>query len=164
MASKRQYERPSQDLVEPFWEFGTATISSALREVCGIFRAFMVGPVAYTPGRKAVGSATTLYFLPKREDIEPGRDEEETESRSALWDAVIATQDGDVLVIDTRGDMETGCLGEMLMTAVHAKGVKGLVADGCVRDAPGEGDRPASFRQGRDAAQRQPLQYVPMGL
>lgn len=127
---------PSKELIEPFWEFGTATITSALREVCGIRRAFMVGPVAFTPGKKAVGTATTLYFLPKREDIEPGNDEEEQESRSALWDAVISSQDGDVLVVDARANMQTGCLGEMLMTGIHAKGVKGLVVDGCVRDMP----------------------------
>ena len=132
----KQIERPRAELLEPFWGFGTATISSALREVCGVYRAFMVGPVAFTPGKKAVGTATTLYFLPKREDIESSRQEEEQESRSALWDAVISAGDGDVLVVDARANLETGCLGEMLMTGIHAKGVKGLVVDGCVRDSP----------------------------
>ena len=136
MVALREIERPPKELLEPFWEFGTATISSALREVCGIFRAFMVGPVAFTPGAKAVGTATTLYFLPKREDVEPSHAEEEEESKSALWNAVIAAQDGDVLVSDVRGNLQTGCLGEMLMTGIHAKGVKGLVVDGCVRDFP----------------------------
>ena len=136
VSTYKQIERPPSDLVEPFREFGTATISSALREVCGIFRAFMVGPVAFTQGKKAVGTATTLSFLPKREDIEPVRQEEEQESRSALWDAVISAQEGDVLVVDARANMETGCLGEMLMTGIHAKGVRGLVVDGCVRDMP----------------------------
>ena len=74
--------------------------------------------------------------IPKREDIQPGQDEEEQESRSALWDAVISAQDGDVLVVDARANLETGCLGEMLMTGIHAKGVQGLVVDGCVRDMP----------------------------
>ena len=74
--------------------------------------------------------------IPKREDIQPGQDEEEQESRSALWDAVISAQEGDVLVVDARANLQTGCLGEMLMTGIHAKGVKGLVVDGCVRDTP----------------------------
>ena len=129
-------KRPSRDVVEQFKEFGTATISSALREVSGIRRAFMIGPVAFTSGKKAVGTATTLQFLPKREDIEPGQTEEEQESTSALWSAVIEVRDGDVLVVDARGNLETGCLGEMLMTGIHAKGVQGLVVDGCVRDYP----------------------------
>jgi len=137
MAEPRQIKRPPKELVEPFWEFGTATVSSGLREVCGVRRAFMVGPVAFTPGGKTVGTATTLCFLPKREDIEQSRMEEEQESTSALWDATVSVQNGDVLVVDARGNMQTGCLGEMLMTGIHAKGAKGLVVDGCVRDFPG---------------------------
>ena len=128
--------RPSKDIVEPFWDFATSTISSALREVAGIRRAFMVGPTPFTRGKKTVGTATTLYFLPKREDIFPGNDEEEQEPTSALWDAVIFSQDGDVLVVDARANMQTGCLGELLITGIYAKGVKGLVVDGCIRDTP----------------------------
>ena len=127
-----------RELIEPFWEFGTASISSALREECGIYRAFLVGPVAFTPGLKAVGTAVTLSFLPKREDIVANlqQAEEEQESKSALWEAVITAQEGNVLVIDARGNLQTGCLGDMLMTGLHAKGVKGVVVDGCVRDTP----------------------------
>ena len=136
MAKLKPIERPPEELVQPFWDFGTATISSALREVCGILRAFFVGPVAWTPGLKAVGTAVTLSFLPKREDVIAGHAEEEEEVKSALWAAVIATQKGDVLVVDARGNMETGCLGGMLMTAIQAKGARGLVVDGCVRDTP----------------------------
>ena len=136
VATVQPIERLPNDLIDPFWEFGTATVSSALREVCGILRASMLGPVAFTPGKKAVGTAITLQFLPKREDIESGHQEEEVESRLALWDAVIAAQEGDVLVVDARANLQTGCLGEMLMTGIHAKGVKGLVVDGCVRDTP----------------------------
>ena len=136
MAKIKQIKRLPPEQLQPFWEFGTATISSALREVCGILRAYITGPVAFTPGRKAVGTAVTLQFLPKREDVITGHVEEEQEVTSALWAAVIAAQEGDVLVVDARGNMQTGCLGEMLMTAIHAKGARGLVVDGCVRDTP----------------------------
>jgi len=136
MAKLKQIKRPPRALIEPFWDFGTAAISSALREECGILRAYIVGPVAFTPGHKAVGTAVTLNFLPKREDIIAGRTEEGQEVTSALWAAVMAVQEGDVLVVDARGNMQTGCLGDMLMTSIHAKGAKGLVVDGCVRDTP----------------------------
>ena len=138
MAKVKEITRPPREIVDPFWDFGTASISSALREVCGILRAYIVGPVPFTPGLKAVGTAVTLGFLPKREDISgvAGQNEEEQESGSALWGAVIAVREGDVLVVDARGNMQTGCLGDMLMTAIHAKGCKGLVVDGCVRDTP----------------------------
>lgn len=138
MAKIKEIERPPREMVEPFWEFGTAAISSALRESCGILRAYITGPVACTPGLKSVGTAITLAFLPKREDMVGAalQGEEEQEARSALWSAVIAVQDGDVLVVDCRGNTQTGCLGDMLMTSLHAKGGKGLVVDGCVRDTP----------------------------
>ena len=138
MRNIRPIERPPRELVEPFWDFGTAAVSSALREVCGIWRAFLVGPVTFTPGLKAVGPAITVSFLPKREDIAGGgqTNEEGQEVDSALWDGVVAVQDGDVLVVDCRANMRTGCLGDMLMTGIWAKGSKGLVVDGCVRDTP----------------------------
>ena len=136
MAKLKQIKRPPRELIEPFWDFGTAAISSALREECGILRAYITGPVTFTPGRKSVGTAITLSFLPKREDIVRERVEEEEESTSALWASVMAVQEGDVLVVDARGNMQTGCLGDMLMTAISAKGANGLVVDGCVRDTP----------------------------
>ena len=140
MTDRKEIQRPAKEMLESFSEFGTATISSALREVCGIRRAFLVGPRPYTVGLKSVGVAVTLQFLPKREDIQTSQLEEETESRSALWDAVIAVGEDDVLVVDARGDVETGCLGEMLMTSLHAKGGAGLVVDGAVRDYPSAKD------------------------
>ena len=130
---------PPPHLVEPFREFGTAAITSALREVCSIRRANLVGPIPFTPGLKMVGTAVTLSFLPRREDIAAAAEqeaEEANESTSALWAACIATGRGHVLVVDARANMQTGCLGDMLMTALHAKGAAGLVVDGCVRDTP----------------------------
>ena len=118
-----------KNILDSFQKFGTATISSALREVSGIRRAFMLGPVTFTPGKKTVGIATTLQFLPKREDIEPSQLEEDVESKSALWAAVVESGDGNVLVVDARGNLETGCLGDMLMTSLYVKGVQGLVVD-----------------------------------
>ena len=85
MRNIKPIERPPKELMEPFWDFGTAAVSSALREVCGIWRAFMVGPVAVTPGLKTVGPAITLSFLPKREDIPSsgGKATEEGQERSS---------------------------------------------------------------------------------
>ena len=111
MSKLIQSKKVPQNIIDSFRDFGTATISSALREVSGIRRAFMLGPVTFTPGKKTVGIATTLQFLPKREDIEPSQLEEDVESKSALWSAVVESGDGSVLVVDARGNLETGCLG-----------------------------------------------------
>jgi regulator of RNase E activity RraA len=99
-----------------------------------ILRHAMVGPVSLVPGLTAAGTAVTLRFLPKREDIVAGFGEEETEKRSALWDAIMAVGEGDVLVVDARANLQTGCLGEMLMTGVQARGGRGVIVDGCLRD------------------------------
>lgn len=137
--SEKNIRHAPPNLVEPFRQLGTAAISSGLREVCSIRRANLVGPVPFTPGLKMVGTAVTLSFLPKREDIAEAAEhaaEEDQESTSSLWSACIAVGPGHVLVVDARGNMQTGCLGDMLMTAIHAKGAAGLVVDGCVRDTP----------------------------
>lgn len=136
MKGHDEHLRADPELLAAFREVSTATISTMLRSRFEILRHAMVGPVPLTPGLKAVGTAVTLRFLPKREDIVAGYGEEETEKRSALWAAIMAIQEGDVLVIDARGDMQTGCLGEMLMTGVQARGGRGVVVDGCLRDTP----------------------------
>jgi len=41
---------------------------------------------------------------------------------------------GDVLVVDFNGELEAGPFGDVLATACMARGIAGLVIDGCVRD------------------------------
>lgn len=54
-----------------------------------------------------------------------------------LWihKALLQAQPGDVLVCSVGGGYEHGYWGEILTVAAIAKGVAGLVIDGCVRDA-----------------------------
>ena len=81
MNTTNTFTRPPKELIEPFWDLGTAGISSTLREVCGIRRAFITGPVSFTPGQKAVGVAVTLSFLPKREDQAETMEQENEEAQ-----------------------------------------------------------------------------------
>ena len=48
--------------------------------------------------------------------------EEAGEKTSALWEVMFEVQAGDVIVVDGRGDLATGCFGEMLMTYFQAQG------------------------------------------
>ncbi|WP_134171085.1 4-carboxy-4-hydroxy-2-oxoadipate aldolase/oxaloacetate decarboxylase [Paraburkholderia caballeronis] len=54
-----------------------------------------------------------------------------------LWlhRAIDLAQPGDVLVVYASGVYEHGYWGEIMTTAAKAKGLNGLVIDGCVRDA-----------------------------
>lgn len=49
-------------------------------------------------------------------------------------DAITASERGDVIVIDNRGDLHNNCWGEILSLAAQLKGVAGVVVDGAVRD------------------------------
>jgi regulator of RNase E activity RraA len=60
--------------------------------------------------------------------------EEEEEKKTALWEIFEYVQPGDVIVVDGRGDLATGCFGEMLITFFKAHGGVGIVTDACVRD------------------------------
>lgn len=54
-----------------------------------------------------------------------------------LWlhRALYVAQPGDVLVVHVSDDYEFGYWGEIMSTAAQARGLAGLVIDGCVRDA-----------------------------
>jgi 4-hydroxy-4-methyl-2-oxoglutarate aldolase len=49
-------------------------------------------------------------------------------------DAIAASQEGDVIVIDNRGDLHNNCWGEILSMGARMKGLSGVVVDGAVRD------------------------------
>lgn len=124
--------RPSKDLVERVREVGSATASATLAHM-GIRNCFIQGPVAYTPGKCIAGPAVTLQMMPKREDMfEEGEyaDVEKQLHRHVLYQV----SEGDVVVVDARGDMTSGIFGDMMST--YFKGLKGagMVIDGCVRD------------------------------
>lgn len=48
--------------------------------------------------------------------------------------AIVAATEGDVIVIDNGGRMDTSCWGGILANAAKMKGVAGTVIDGCCRD------------------------------
>src|SRR5437763_4141951 len=94
----------------------------------------MQGPVAMTPGVSIAGPALTLQFMPKREDVYPDAEYVNPESqlhRHVLYHA----KEGDVVVVDARGDLTSGIFGEMMMTYFRGKGGAGVVIDGCIRDS-----------------------------
>ena len=136
-------ERPPREWIKQLYSIGSAAVTSVLDQY-GVRRTSTEGLLCRLPGAKAVGPALTLRFLPRREDQIPGfwkeeekttgGQEEKTEKRSALWAVMDDVRPGDILVVDGRGDLTTGCLGEMLITFIQAQGA--AVVDGCIRDFP----------------------------
>jgi regulator of RNase E activity RraA len=129
------FHRAEAALIEQLYRVSSATASALLHRM-GIRQTFIEGPRPTLPGRKIVGSAITLQFMPQREDVASGLQQEHSEKFSALWAVLETVQPGDVLTIQAFGDPYTGCLGEMLITYFQAQGGVGIVVDGFVRDAP----------------------------
>lgn len=128
----KKISRPSKDLVASVRSIGAATASATLAHM-GLRNCFLQGPVAFMPGKCVAGPAVTLQMMPKREDlIDEGEyaDVEAQLHRHVLYQVA----EGDIVVVDARGDMNSGIFGDMMST--YFKGLKGagMVIDGCVRD------------------------------
>jgi 5-oxopent-3-ene-1,2,5-tricarboxylate decarboxylase/2-hydroxyhepta-2,4-diene-1,7-dioate isomerase len=83
------------------------------------------------PDAKLVGTAKTLRFVPGREDLFASHGGGYNAQKRA-FDAV---NEGEVLVIEARGEKGSGTLGDILAIRAHARGAAGIVTDGGVRDA-----------------------------
>ena len=126
--------RPPKALIEGLSDIGSAMASGELKRL-GITNPHILGPVARMPGKKAVGPALTLQFMPKREDLfESG--EYTGPERQLHRHALYYTRPGDIVAVDARGDMSSGVFGDMMLTYFKGRGGIGVVVDGCIRDFP----------------------------
>ncbi|GAA4287597.1 fumarylacetoacetate hydrolase family protein [Georgenia daeguensis] len=82
------------------------------------------------PEAKLVGTARTLRFVPNREDLFASHGGGYNAQKRA-FDAV---GEGEVVVIEARGEEGSGTLGDILALRAHARRAAGIVTDGGVRD------------------------------
>jgi regulator of RNase E activity RraA len=131
----------------------TATLTSALAKR-GLYNTFMGGVRPLAPGKRLVGTAFTLRYIPAREDLD------HTGTLDNLTDpqrvAIEKVGPGEVLVIDGRGDVRAGTLGAILATRLKLRGAAGVVSDGAFRDSPEIAalDLPAYARGAHGAANK----------
>ncbi len=110
----------------------TATLSTVLIRR-GLRSTMMTGVFPLRAGAKLAGEAMTLRFVPAREDfLDPGM---LANPQYPQRNAVENIPAGKVLVVDARGDVRAGILGDILVTRMKLRGAKGLVTDGALRDA-----------------------------
>lgn len=88
------------------------------------------GPRSTRAGRKMVGTARTLRFIPGREDLFRSHGGGYN-AQKRIFDDVGA---GEVIVIEARGETGSGTLGDILALRAQARGAAGVVTDGGVRD------------------------------
>lgn len=94
--------------------------ASTLHEAGGRIGVLPTAIKPVTQGLRVCGPAVTVHS--------PGGDN--------LWvhRAIYVAQPGDVLVVHASGVYDYGYWGEIMSTAAQARGLGGLVIDGCVRD------------------------------
>ena len=119
----------SPELRAKLLEAPTAGLSSQLRKR-GLHSCFIDGLTANLPGAKIVGTAKTLRFVPAREDLFTSHGGGYNAQKRA-FDAV---GEGEIIVIEARGDETTGTLGDILALRARTRGAAGVVTDGGVRD------------------------------
>lgn len=119
----------SPELRAKLLEAPTAGLSAQLRKR-GHHSCFIDGVSANIAGTKIVGTAKTLRFVPFREDLFASHGGGYNAQKRA-FDAV---REGEIIVIEARGDDTTGTLGDILALRAQARGAAGVVTDGGVRD------------------------------
>ena len=125
-------EKISRETLDLLLVPSTATLTSVLRQH-GITRSFMHGVAPLRPNMKMAGPAFTLRYLPMREDLDPGTVDNLKDIQRVGIEQI---SEGEVFVVDARGDTRAGTMGSILATRLHCRGAVGIVTDGAYRDSP----------------------------
>ncbi|MBT1003579.1 fumarylacetoacetate hydrolase family protein [Paenarthrobacter sp. DKR-5] len=107
----------------------TATLSSQLRKR-GLNNVSIDGLRATRPDRRVVGVARTLRYVPNREDLFAAHGG----GFNAQKRAIDSVNEGEILVMEARGETGTGTIGDILALRAQVRGAAAIITDGGVRD------------------------------
>lgn len=113
----------------------TATLTTVLLKK-GIRNAWLRGPKPYAnaQGKRVVGRAFTLRFVPMREDLATP---ESWSSPRSTRGAIEDMPEGVICVADAMGVTDAGIFGDILCARMAKRNVAALITDGMVRDGAG---------------------------
>ena len=128
----------------------TGTITTMLLKK-GIRRSWMAGAMPFGfSGKRVVGPAFTLRFVPVREDLATP---ESWSKPISTRGAIEAMPENCVVVADAMGVTGAGIFGDILCMRMVKRGVTALITDGVMRDKHGvRRHRPAGLVRGRGGA------------
>jgi regulator of RNase E activity RraA len=121
------------DTLERLRGVSTATVTMQLLKR-GVRNCFIARAQPLDPDNCCfVAEAYTLRFIPMREDLSRPEvlGDREYPPRKAVEDIPA----GQAMVIDCRGDLRAGAIGDILALRMKKRGVAAVVADGAMRDA-----------------------------
>jgi 5-oxopent-3-ene-1,2,5-tricarboxylate decarboxylase/2-hydroxyhepta-2,4-diene-1,7-dioate isomerase len=107
----------------------TATLSSQLRRR-GLNNVSIDGLTSTRPDRRIVGLARTLRYVPNREDLFTSHGG----GFNAQKRAIDTVNEGEILVMEARGEKGTGTIGDILARRAQVRGAAAIITDGGVRD------------------------------
>ena len=107
----------------------TATLSSQLRKR-GLDNVSIDGLTSTRPERRIVGLARTLRYVPNREDLFTTHGG----GFNAQKKAIDSVNEGEILVMEARGEKGTGTIGDILALRAQVRGAAAIITDGGVRD------------------------------
>jgi 5-oxopent-3-ene-1,2,5-tricarboxylate decarboxylase/2-hydroxyhepta-2,4-diene-1,7-dioate isomerase len=107
----------------------TATLSSQLRKR-GLNNVSIDGLQATRPDRRVVGLARTLRYVPNREDLFKTHGG----GFNAQKRAIDSVNEGEILVMEARGEKGTGTVGDILALRAQVRGAAAIITDGGIRD------------------------------
>jgi len=134
MADERPTGYLSAEAEAALHQVSTATLTSQLLKR-GFRNTFLTGVEPLRPDLRMVGYAFTLRFVPMREDLDIDRPVNNLTSPQRI--AIESVGAKDVLVIDARGELGSGTIGDILATRMKVLGAVGVVTDGALRDRVG---------------------------
>ncbi|WP_332602836.1 fumarylacetoacetate hydrolase family protein [Arthrobacter sp. S2(2024)] len=119
----------SPELKKKLESVATATLSSQLRKR-GLNNVSIDGLQATRPDRRVVGLARTLRYVPNREDLFTTHGG----GFNAQKRAIDSVNEGEILVMEARGEKGTGTVGDILALRAQMRGAAAIITDGGVRD------------------------------
>jgi 2-keto-4-pentenoate hydratase/2-oxohepta-3-ene-1,7-dioic acid hydratase in catechol pathway/regulator of RNase E activity RraA len=118
------------DLLAAIGAVSTATLASQLKKR-GYDSVVLDRLLITRPELSMVGYARTVRYVPYREDLF----RERGGGFNAQKQAVEQVRDGEILVIEARGDPTAGTVGDILALRAQFRGAAGIVTDGAIRDS-----------------------------
>ncbi|PVZ58009.1 fumarylacetoacetate hydrolase family protein [Arthrobacter sp. H-02-3] len=119
----------SPELKAKLESVSTATLSSQLRKR-GLNNVSIDGLTSTRPGQRIVGLARTLRYVPNREDLFKAHGG----GFNAQKKAIDSVNEGEILVMEARGEKGTGTIGDILALRAQVRGAAAVITDGGVRD------------------------------